>query len=238
MTRRINWTARSESEHQLSADGRRMPAKPYIKWKDHRAEVETMIDAKASLADIAARFGCNTQAVTAAISRMGLSIDKAAWAARCAARLAAVRHDPEVNAKRVASQKLTLALPHNRLRLARTARMQWRDPEARSRLSEGLRRYQATLPPEVRRENGRRGGSAPCAWCPAERLDEYRALRLKLKSAKEAKRIIIEDILAKERANRPRPRRRSFEEQLAAAAAGAQLIVIRPLKAVDDGRPA
>ncbi len=227
MKKRIDWDQRAEEGRQLGLDGRAKPVRPYIDWKGRRGEVEGLIARKVSLKDLAAHFGCDHRAAGAAIRRLGLKMDDEARVERCRAHLSVIGADPVAIAKRTASQKQTNAKTKNRLRRSRAARKQWRDAETRARTIEGLRRYRTSLPAEVAAAQGRKGGLAHTAWCPPERLEEYRALRVKLKSAKEAKRIILADVLAKERAARGRPKRRlSFDEQLAAAAAGAELIFI------------
>ena len=125
-------------------------------------------------------------------------------------------------------------------------------PGAKEAATSRLRKYQAQMPDadrERRREHGRwlarevltpervakshtpeararsiKGNEeAKLGWCPLDRRDEYRLLvRRKRYSAAEARALIEADL--KQIADQQRKRPRTFEDQLAAVAAGAVLV--------------
>jgi hypothetical protein len=145
--------------------------------------------------------------------------------------------DPAFNAKRLAGlrayhdtpeAKRTLAASLARFRANMTEEQRERLREhgrwlAREVLTpEVLARSRS---PEARAKGGAKYTENRLGWCPPEMRDEYRHLmRSKRYSAAEA-RAIIEASIPTPAAAAPAPRRpMSFEEQLAAVAAGAALI--------------
>lgn len=116
-----------------------------IDWKARRAEAEALIAAKASLAEIAAHFGCSPNTTHAGLKRLGLAINQDAARDRRVAFMARVGADAAAIAKRAASLKATLARPEIRARRSATAKAQhaaefaWCPPEYRPAY-EALRR--------------------------------------------------------------------------------------------------
>lgn len=153
-----------------------------------------MVAAGASLAEIAARFDCTAGTASAGLRRLGLRIAPDAAKLRRSLFLARVGADPRAIEKRTASLKRTINTAAIRDKRAEDARRQWLDLDVRSRTIESLKAAAARLSPEERSKRSAMAGAKKLAWCPAEYREEYARLRRRLGSAKEAKRILMEEI--------------------------------------------
>jgi hypothetical protein len=123
----------------------------------------------------------------------------------CAARFNLT--DPERRARRLEALRVYYSDPA--ARAARAARMaEWnrnlpehvresRRAHGRARIAKVQAAAAEKITPEIRAENGRKRTNTVLAWCPPEWRDRYREIKIKGKSAAEAKRIVLDLIAGK-----------------------------------------
>lgn len=148
-----------------------------IDWQARRADVERLVDAHATLAEIGLALGCSPNTASAGIRRLGLALDPVAVRARSATRLGAVARDPAITRRRTATLIKRLADPGIRQERSSRARKQWRDPEIRDRNLAAVAAATAAMTADDRSARSARAMATRMAWLPAHLGATYAQLR-------------------------------------------------------------